>query len=123
MSRFVRFIVITDHDDRTRCTGVVASLRILGEEGKLPDYHVAYSREIFDKLNADMPCPPFETKNIDSDGVCWFKSTATKWIAAFRDIVAILEDSDIQTRMLHTDTPGMIIYEDEIQVVAKSHRY
>ncbi len=123
MSRFVRFIVTSDHDCETRCTGVVASLRILGEEGLLADYHLKTSQEIFDELNENMPCPPFDTKNIDVNGVCWFKSSATHWINLFREIIAILEDSDIQTKMLRTDKPGMILYEDDVQVVAKSKHY
>ena len=123
MSRFVRFIAISDHESDTRCTGVVASLRILGEGGLLPDYHVKTSNEIFDELNDHMPCPPFGSDNLDKGGVCWFKSDANHWISLFRDIIAILEDSDIQTKMLRTDRPGMIIYEDDIQVVAKSKIY
>jgi len=100
-------------------------LRILGEEGKLPQYHVDYSKEIFDILNEEMTCPPFDEKNYDKDSVCWFKDTeeAQKWIKVFRDIVAILEDSDIEVATLRTSKPGMILYEDEIQVVAKSKLY
>ncbi len=45
MARFIRFIVRTDHPSRSRCTGDVASLGILGEAGRLPDYQVQYSKE------------------------------------------------------------------------------
>ena len=125
MARFIRFIVRTDHPSRTRCTGVVASLRILGEEGKLPDYQVEYSKELFDKLNDGLPCPPFEESSWSSDCISWFKDTeaAQKWISVFRDLIAILEDSDVEVGTLTTDAPGMIVYEDEFQVVAKSQDY
>ena len=122
MKKYIRFIVTTDHSSLTRCTGVVASLRILGEEDKLPDYHKQYAASIFEKLNNEMPCPPFDD-NDWSDCVCWFKDTAQEWISVFRDIIAILEDSDIQVHTLTTDRPGMIVYEDEFQVVSKSREY
>lgn len=125
MPRYIRFIVRSDHPSRTRCTGVVASLRIAGEEGRLPDYHVDYSNEIFDKLNKDLPCPPFKTSGWSLECVSWFKDTppAQEWISVFRDIIAILEDSDLIVGTLTTDRPGVIVYEDDFQVVAKSSQY
>ena len=125
MARFIRFIVRTDHPSRTRCTGVVASLRILGEAGRLPDYQVEHSHELFERLNEGLPCPPFEESKWSSECVSWFKDTepAQEWISIFRDLIAILEDSDIQIGTLTTDRPGMIVYEDEFQVVAQSKQY
>ncbi|WP_193214484.1 hypothetical protein [Luteolibacter marinus] len=125
MARYIRFIVRSDHQSRTRCTGVVASLRILGEEGRLPDYHVEYSQQLFAKLNAGLPCPPFGERRWSTDCVSWFKDTAPaqEWISVFRDLIAILEDSDIDVGTLVTDRPGMIVYEDDFQVVAQSQKY
>lgn len=81
-----------------------------------------YSKELFERLNNEMPCPPF-SQNDWKDCVCWFKDTATEWIAVFREMIAILEDSDFHVATLTTDRPGMIVYEDEFQVVAKSAVY
>ena len=120
--RYIRFIVRTDHSSRTRCAGVIASLRILGENGHLPDYHVQSAHEIFERLNQDLPCPPFE-ENQWSECVCWFKDSAQDWIAVFRDAIAILEDAGFDVGTLVTDSPGMIVYEDDFQVVAQSRRY
>jgi hypothetical protein len=39
------------------------------------------------------------------------------------DLVAILEENEVNTRVLKTDKPGMILYEDEFQVVAKNKIY
>jgi hypothetical protein len=124
-TRYIRFIVRTDHPSRLRCTGVVTSLRILGEEGRLQGYHVEFSRELFKKLNEGLPCPPFKQRNWSSDCVSWFKDTplAQDWISVFRDIVAILEDSDVEVGTLITDEPGRIVYEDDYQVVAESWKY
>jgi hypothetical protein len=122
MSRYIRFIVQSDHESQTRCTGVVASLRLLGEAGRLPDYQVDYAKELFERLNNGLPCPPF-SQNDWVDCVCWFKDTAKAWISVFREMIAILEDSDFRVATLVTNDPGLIVYEDEFQVVAKSARY
>lgn len=125
MARYIRFIVRSDHPSRIRCTGVVASLRILGEEGRLTDYHLEYSKELFDRLNNGLPCPPFQSSNWDSDCILWFKDTplAQEWISVFRDLIAILEDSDVDVGTLTTNCPGKIVYEDDYQVVALSGKY
>ena len=125
MARFIRFIVRSDHPSRIRCTGVVASLRILGEQGRLPEYHREYSLELFKRLNEGLPCPPFDGSNWHSDCISWFKDTpaAQEWISCFREIVAILEDSDVEVGMLTTENPGTIVYEDEFQIVAQSETF
>ena len=89
----------------------------------MPDYHVQFAHEMFERLNRDLPCPPFREKGWASDCVSWFKDTAQEWISVFRDAVAILEDSGFDVATLTTDSPGMIVYEDDFQVVARSHRY
>lgn len=96
---------------------------MLGEAGRLPDYHVDYAQEIFERLNRDMPCPPFRKNGWNADHVCWFKDTAKEWIWVFREVIAILEDSDFQVATLTTSRPGMIVYKDNFQVVAKSRNY
>ena len=72
---------------------MVASLRILGDEGRLPDYQVEYSKELFNRLNERLPCPPFKASNWSSDCISWFKDTepAQEWISIFRDLIAILQ--------------------------------
>lgn len=113
----------SDHKSATKCTGVIGSLRLLSEAGRLQDYYIEHSRELLERLNRDMPCPPFSKSSWDSECVCWFKDTAKEWISMFREINSILEDSDFEIATLTTDRPGMIVYEDEIQVVAKSPKY
>jgi len=115
--------VRSDHQSATKCTGVIGSLRLLSEAGRLPDYYSDYSRELLNRLDRDMPCPPFSQNKWDSECVCWFKDTAKEWITSFREINSILEDSDFEVSTLITDRPGMIVYEDDIQVVAKSKMY
>ena len=91
----------------------------------MPDYQVEYSKKLFERLNEGLPCPPFNESNWSSDCISWFKDTepAQEWISIFRDLIAILADSDIDVGTLTTRKPGTIVYEDEYQVVAKSLEY
>jgi len=122
MSHYIRFVVQSDHESQTRCTGVVTSLRLLAEKGRLPSYQVEYSEMIFQRINDGLPCPPF-SRNDWSDCVCWFKDSAKDWISVFHEMIAILEDSDFHVAYLTTETPGNIVYEDEFQIVAESSKY
>lgn len=101
---------------------MIASLELLSDSGRLPSYYQESASEILDHLDRKMPCPPFRQNSWDGC-VCWFKDSAKEWISIFREINSILENSDFEVATLVTDRPGMIVYEDEIQVVAKSRMY
>ncbi len=51
--------------------------------------------------------------------ISWFKDTATEHLRRIRDVCAILEHHDVRVRMITTDRPGYILYEDEFQVAAE----
>ncbi|GHC69153.1 hypothetical protein [Roseibacillus persicicus] len=81
--------------------------------------------EIFDEMNQDLPCPPWQDARLNRECVSWFKDSeeGQYWVGKFREIVAILEDAGVEVATLTTERPGMVVYEDEFQVVAKSRVY
>ena len=120
---YVRFVVGTDRELPRTQTGVVTELRLLKESGDLPDYEVEHVDEIFEWMNAAYRVPPFEGRNWSPDAISWFKDSAQDLIAVFRDINAILEQYGRPVRMLRTAKPGMILYEDDEQIVAQSNQF
>ena len=120
---YIRFVVGTNREEPKYQTGVVTSLRLLKDRGQLPAYEVEHVEEIFSWLNAHLPCPPFDGKDWSPDAISWFKASAQDMISKFRDLIAILEQYDQPVQMLRTERPGMILYEDEFQVVAQSKHY
>jgi hypothetical protein len=54
--------------------------------------------------------------------VCWFKAGAAWQIALAREVCALLAQHDVASRMLRTDRPGYIVYEDDAQVAAEPFR-
>jgi hypothetical protein len=63
--------------------------------------------------------PPYRRKNISKDGVAWFIDCAVEFVSKMWDLVAILEQNDKNVRVLKTERPRMILYEDDFQVVVK----
>lgn len=120
---YVRFVVGTNREEPKYQTGIVASIRLVAEKGKLPKYEVEHVEEIFSWLNTHLPCPPFSREQWSPDAISWFKASAQEMIYKFRELIAILEQYDHPVRMLTTDQPGVILYEDDFQVVAESKHY
>jgi hypothetical protein len=93
------------------------------DRGELPHYEVEHVEEIFLWLNTHLPCPPFNEKIWSPDSISCFKSSAQSMISKFRELIAILEQYDQPVQMLTTERPGVILYEDEFQIVAQSEFY
>src|SRR5436190_24041412 len=109
---YVRFVVGTNREKPKYQTGVVTSLRLMRDRGKLPDYEMEHVTEIFSWLNTHLPCPPFSEKKWSPNAISWFKPSAQGVISKFRELIAILEQHDQFVRMLTTEQPGTILYED-----------
>jgi hypothetical protein len=121
---FVRFVVGTDAENAAWLTGVVTEARLLRDAGKLYDYESGRLEAIYDWLNEHLPCPPFDKKlrrgEWTRDAVAWFRADAKGPIQRMWDIVAILREHGITVRIVSTERPGKVVYEDEYQVVAET---
>jgi hypothetical protein len=53
--------------------------------------------------------------------ICWFRPSATEHIRKTWEMASVLENNDVPIRMLKTDCPGYIVYEDDYQVVAEPY--
>jgi hypothetical protein len=120
---FVRFVVGTNQDRPRVQAGVVTELRMLRDSGELPGYYHEQVEELFEWMNAELPCPPFEASQWSPDAICWFKDSAQHFISRLRDMIAILELHGRPVRMITTTRPGVILYEDDYQIVAESKHY
>jgi hypothetical protein len=54
------------------------------------------------------------------DAVTWFRAEAKAPIQHIWDIVAILREHGVTVRMVTSEKPVTIVYEDEYQVVAET---
>lgn len=116
---FVRFVVGSDGDHHRSLTGIVTEARFLRDEGRLSDSESSRLEESYEWFNDHVPVPPFSAGRWPRDVVSWFKGDAVEPIARMWELVAILRDHDVPTRMLRSGNPGKILYEDEVQVVVQ----
>ncbi len=121
---FVRFVVGTDAENPAWLTGIFTEARLLSDRGEVFDYEAERLEAIFDWFNEHLPCPPFGKKLKAGEwtrhAVAWFRAEAKRPIGRMWDIVAILEEHGVAVRMVTTEKPGRIVYEDEYQVVAET---
>ena len=59
-----------------------------------------------------------EHRRLAYRSICWFRSTAHEHLRHAWEMVAFLEERGFFMRMIRTEVPGYIIYEDEAQVLA-----
>jgi hypothetical protein len=121
---YVRFVVGTDAENPAWLTGVITMARLLCDEGELHDYESEWLEEIFEWFNHHLPCPPFQKKlrsgEWTRDAVSWFRADAKEPLKRIWDLVAILEEHGVAVRLITSERPGKIVYEDEFQVVAET---
>lgn len=119
----IRFVAGTNWDSPRQQHGVVTELRMLRDSEEADACEVDRINELFKWLNDSLPCPPFVTSGWSPDAISWFKDSAQTQISQFRDLIATLEIHGHPVRTITTSHPGRILYEDEFQIVAESHRY
>lgn len=119
---FVRFVVGSDGEDHRQLNGIVTEARLLRDNARLGIEESKRLERIYDWFNDHVPVPPFSARCWSRDVVCWFKGDASEPISRMWDIVSILRDHDVPTRMLCSSGPGKVMYEDRFQVVVVEWR-
>ncbi len=120
---FVRFVVGADGEDHRLLTGIVTEARFLRDEGRLSVDECDRLEDAYRWFNDHVPVPPFEAGRWPRDVVSWFKGDAEDAISRMWDLVAILRDHGVPTRMLRSQRPGKVLYEDDLQVVVEEWKH
>jgi hypothetical protein len=121
---FVRFVVGTDAENAAWLTGIITEARLLRDRGELYRYESEHLEILFDWFNEHLPCPPFQDKfrsgEWTRDAVAWFRPDAEGPVGRMWDIVAILREHGVPVRLVTTQRPGKVVYEDAYQIVAET---
>lgn len=123
---FLRFVSDEIHPDSGVPVGVfqlAGHLYAGGEISEIEAEQLQNSRVWFGQ-NLPRPTRFNRTKSKghyrrSTKGISWFKDSAEECIYRIREMVAILENHGYQIRMISTDRPGYVVYEDEYQIVAE----
>ena len=78
--------------------------------------------ETYEWFNTNLPCPPFSSSEWSRDAVTWFKDSAHASIKRMRELAVLLESHGRLVRMLRSDNPGKVLYQDRYQVVVEEWR-
>jgi hypothetical protein len=123
---YVRFVTAQQHSDTGVHMGIFQTRILLRAVGQLPAWDEARLAELKAWFNDHLEKPERVARSRRPNGhhaaVSWFKASAHEHIAHARELAALLEQHGIPTRMLTTDRPGYIVYEDEFQVAAEPFR-
>jgi hypothetical protein len=97
----------------------------LRDEGNIPDYEHDHLKNIIQWFNENLERPLKFSRSSHphpkNKAVSWFRSTARCHLEKIREMVVILEKNGIHARMVKSQRPGYIVYEDEHQVVAEPY--
>jgi hypothetical protein len=121
---YVRFVVGDDAENASWLTGVFTEARLLRDDGKLYAYEVDHLEATYAWFNDHLPCPPFAPKlrsgEWTCDAVAWFRDDAVEPLRRIWDLVHLLRENGVPVRLVTTDRPGKIVYQDAYQVVAET---
>ncbi|HET8782296.1 MAG TPA: hypothetical protein VFM63_07755 [Pyrinomonadaceae bacterium] len=123
---FIRFVSREIDEDSRVSAGLFRAADKLINEVWLPDYEYDALREPMNWFDEHLKTPydfRLEPADLADRSVCWFRSTAKEHLRRAWEMVAVLEERDILIRMIKTEDPGYILYEDEVQVLAFPNRY
>jgi hypothetical protein len=123
---FLRFVSREIDEDSRVSAGLFRAAYKLIEEVCLPDYEYDALREPMKWFNEHMESPynfRLQPADLADRSLCWFRSTATEHLRRAWEMVAFLEQRDIFIRMIKTEAPGYILYEDEAQVLAFPYKH
>ena len=116
---FIRFVVGHDREHHRSLTGIVTEARLLRDGGALDQHEVQRLEEVYEWLNANLPCPPFSTSGWSREAVTWFKDDAGEPIRKLWEITSILKEHGVPVRLLRSTNPGKLLFEDPFQVVVE----
>ena len=120
---FVRFVIGTRDPSSQVETGLFTAAYQLRDEERLPDYDQARLRELLawfaEHLIIPAPLSEVPARERRPRAISWFKAEAKEHVQRAQEVAALLGQYDVTVRMVTTNRPGYVVYEDEHQLVAE----
>lgn len=120
---FIRFVVGVDGEHHRLLTGLITEARLLRDRGSLYPHEASWLEEAYGWFNANLPCPPFSSSNWPEEAVSWFRDDADEPIRRMWEIAHLLKEHGVPVRMLRSENPGKVLYEDSYQIVVEEWKH
>jgi hypothetical protein len=118
----IRFVTTEIHEDSQVAAGIFMAAQKLRDRGDLPFYEYEAMADVlawFDLYLAEPWRFSRTLRRRQPRAISWFRSSATEHIRKAWEMAAVLENNDMPIRLLKTNAPGYVVYEDDYQIVAE----
>ncbi len=123
---YVRFVVDEIDPDSGVQLGIFQAMFRLWRAGQLAPHEEAWWADVRAWFNLELDKPERLARSrragASQCAISWFKASATEHIRRAREVAALLAEHHVESRMLRSDRPGYVVYEDEFQVTAEPFR-
>jgi hypothetical protein len=119
---YLRFETYRQNETSDTNYGVFQAAMSLSDTGILKPYEQDILDANLEWLKMHLKSPACLRDDHHFRAICWFHPRAKKPITKIRVVVEILKEYGILIQMIKTKDPGIIIYEDGWQVVAKQRK-
>ncbi|MEM1098057.1 MAG: hypothetical protein AAGH92_04645 [Planctomycetota bacterium] len=120
MEKFIRFVVDELDEDSGRRLGVFQAASDVLDRVDVPDEVAGPLREQLRWFSEHLEPPTrfseSTKKHAAHRAIGWFRPTASEHIFRMREMCRVLDEFGVPTRVILSEKPGKIVYDDEFQV-------
>lgn len=119
---FVRFVLLRTDSSSGKRQGILTAANELRRDGDLSGDEHRTLRLALEWFNDNVHSPECLESPEHRRALSWFKASAKAPIEQMWGLAAILREHGLHIEMLTTTDPGNVVYEDDLQVVARPRR-
>lgn len=122
MPQYIRFTVLGSDTSSGRKTGVLVAAHDLRDYGDLSAEEHERLRQLLHWFNENLKVPKVLSEDGNARALSWYKTEAKKPLKRMWELKSLLEFHEVNVEVHKTSDPGLIIYQDGWQVVAKPRK-
>jgi uncharacterized protein YfcZ (UPF0381/DUF406 family) len=115
----VRFTTLARDVDSGHTSGILVAAHTLRDDGDISVEEHAELRQVLAWFTEHLPVPKVLADIEHRRAISWFKPAASQAIRKMWELKLVLEAHGSHVNVLQTREPGVVVYEDKWQVVAK----
>jgi len=119
---YLRFSTKQLDPESSRNTGILVAAHTLRDEGDISVQQHNELRKVLLWFNENLQVPKLLNDVEHRRAISWFKPEAKEAINKMWQLVDVLKSHGIETEVLKTKDPGVVVYEDEWQLIAKPRK-
>ncbi len=119
---YIRFVTARQSADSGFLEGIFQAAFALRDRGALESWEMQWLESELAWLKMHLKSPEVLREPENRRAICWFRPNALRPIEKVRSIAALLKEKGEPVQMIKTRDPGILLYADGWQVVAKPRR-